>query len=134
MITKNINIKVKVTAISIVAMILTGSIFYACKKDTMSQKECNAQHALYSNGNYSQPTQSIAIHTHINIGTAMYPVIGNATAGNYNGLVYGCSLTWAMPITGGDGGALATAVEVGITQNLEAVADKALAGIRSWFN
>ena len=77
--------------------LVAGAVtFYSCQKDKMLQNERNTQQVLSSTGNYSQSTQSIAIQTHINIGATTYPITGNATAGNYNGQIYGCNLMWTM--------------------------------------
>ena len=89
--------KNRIFGIAIVAtVIVAGSIFYACKKDRdgLIPKE--------QKSSYFQPVQDIAIHTFIEIEGVDYPVVGNAVAGNYNGQIYECNLTWIIPVASGD--------------------------------
>ena len=80
-----------VTAI-VAAMVVSGSIFYACKKDAEETEFINVKNLKSSN--YSQPTQDITISTYITMGTIDYLVTGQAVVGSYDGRIYECTATW----------------------------------------
>ena len=84
----------KVVFSAVIAMIVMGvSVFYACKKDTLQNGQ-SEKNMMSSTGN----TQTIDIHTYINIGATTYPVTGSATASHIDGRIYGCNLTWTIPL------------------------------------
>jgi len=92
--------RIKFTTTIIVSLFVGIGVFYACKKNSVSEEMQGKAMMSTSGGIYQQPVQNITVETNVNIGDADYTVKGYAIVGSYDGRIYECSATWKMQSPG----------------------------------